>query len=361
VSAAAAAVLALGAVLLFGRLINRPEAQVVARLQATENAASVQRAGSQLTPDGKMDLLPADVVSTVAGGKASVLFADGTRLVMSAETTLRLNDPNVAAESRANGELLLQRGELKATIAPQDGQPFILCTPHAEVRVLGTAFSLAAKPQFSKIEMDEGHVSFASLADGKSAEVAGGEYAVATSTGELSVYKAVGVTQSFQDGVYPSAQYAGTRNASIHRSSPDVPLETSTELESDEGKHIALLKWSLTSIPRHSQVVSAQLSIFATQSTRGQHHDTYEVQRDWQEGEVTWTRCSLTEFAGPLVVPLNAAGVATVQKWVEDPLQNFGVLFATGQATKGLHFASRTAEPPENRPKLTVQYRPWSK
>ena len=59
---------------------------------------------------------------------------------------------------------------------------------------------------------------------------------------------------------------------------------------------------------------------------------------------------------GEVTITLNAAGIALVQSWVDDPSTNNGILIADSKVSDGLVFDSRNAETASTRPKLTVTY-----
>jgi hypothetical protein len=59
---------------------------------------------------------------------------------------------------------------------------------------------------------------------------------------------------------------------------------------------------------------------------------------------------------GKVAITLNAAGIALVQSWVDNPDQNNGIIIADVSVSDGLVFESREAGTAGNRPKLTVTY-----
>lgn len=81
-------------------------------------------------------------------------YADGTRLNLIGPAEF------VLALSPAGGKLvLLAGGGLKADVRPQaTGQPMLVVTPHAEVRVLGTAFELLAGDDATRVDLEHGRI-----------------------------------------------------------------------------------------------------------------------------------------------------------------------------------------------------------
>ena len=59
---------------------------------------------------------------------------------------------------------------------------------------------------------------------------------------------------------------------------------------------------------------------------------------------------------GKLTITLNAAGIAVVQKWVNNPAVNFGFAIQNYNNANAVVFDSREATAVANRPKLTVGY-----
>jgi hypothetical protein len=103
--------------------------------------------------------------------KAVLAFAEGTRVLVHADTAVRLPGPGLP--------LAVTRGSVAASVARQPaGQPFVLSTPHAEARVLGTKFTLAVSSEGTRLEVTEGRVRL-TRTDGAAADVAAGQFAVA--------------------------------------------------------------------------------------------------------------------------------------------------------------------------------------
>jgi hypothetical protein len=147
----------------------------------------------------------------------------------------------------------------------------------------------------------------------------------------------------------------------------------------------ALLRWDLSSIPAGSTLQSATLSVNVT----GTNADTYEIyalKRSWIEQQATWNKATIgtnwqsagaqgsmdrsstvlgtvtATATGIRNVVLNAAGLAVVQGWVNNPATNFGfILQDYANSTKDdLVFSSKEATVAANRPQLKVLYNPPS-
>jgi hypothetical protein len=195
--------------------------------------------------------------------------------------------------------------------------------------------------------------------------------------GTLSMASPAPVTQSFQD----SAAYTGTQDAKIIRTYPTLAdLGGSTILRSDgRTDQAALIKWDLSSIAAGNTIQSASLSLMVTDPSR----DTYEIyalKRPWKEGAVTWQGNGLgsnwqvagasgsldrestslgtltVSNTGVATINLNAAGIAKVQSWINDPSSNYGFIIQDYGNSDGLSFTSSEIGTLAYRPKLTVTY-----
>jgi hypothetical protein len=191
---------------------------------------------------------------------------------------------------------------------------------------------------------------------------------------------------SFQDGVFPSSGYAGTRDSMIEEEHPntnhggDTSISASGDTPAGSGnENYILLQWDVSSIPANAIVRSA--SIVVTVSDRAdQTYDFYELTRAWSESQVTWQKAdSSTDWAsngadglgdrntaslgsirasttGTYTVPLNAQGLTVVQKWVTTPSSNRGVIIANKDNDNRLEIRSSEYSTKTSRPKLTVTW-----
>jgi hypothetical protein len=147
--------------------------------------------------------------------------------------------------------------------------------------------------------------------------------------------------------------------------------------------HGALLRWDLSSVPAGSTIQSVALSINVT-GTSTDTFEIYEVKRSWTELQATWKKANSStnwqsagaqgtldrgstvlgtvtaSVAGIHTVTLNAAGLAVVQGWVNNPATNFGFIlqdYANG-TDDDLVFNSRNVAIAAQRPQLQVEYNP---
>ena len=168
----------------------------------------------------------------------------------------------------------------------------------------------------------------------------------------------------------------------ISQSSPNANYGSAITLEVDNGPHFAtLLKWDVSDIPAGSVVEAVTFELEVVNPT-SDTYEIYELKKSWAESQVTWasaTSQSQWQIAGAqgsndrgdvvigtltaaliglVTIQLNAAGLATVQSWIDNPTQNYGITIQDySNAPNGLGFVSSEAAAASSRPKLTVSYR----
>lgn len=84
----------------------------------------------------------------------------GARLRRSGEATSIRLAPGTRLRVAESGDLGLLAGTVDCEVAPQRGRRFAISTPHAEVAVVGTAFSLAVAEGITRCRVVEGVVRF---------------------------------------------------------------------------------------------------------------------------------------------------------------------------------------------------------
>ncbi len=108
-----------------------------------------------------------------ASASARLRFADGSTVVLAGDT--------VVALAGAGQKLLrLVHGALSADVQPQPaGRPMLVRTGTAELRVIGTRFTVTTDAERTTLEVEHGRVRLERLADGQAVEVAARQSAVA--------------------------------------------------------------------------------------------------------------------------------------------------------------------------------------
>jgi len=366
----------------------------VARLESLSGEVKVTGSSGAATGKAGLALSGGQGILTGGGaGGALVRYPDGTSLLLGPETEVRdLAD----AEGGAGKRLFVARGMLSAEVAKQSpDRPMVLTTPHGDARVLGTSLRLVvdADPDgVTRLEVRTGKVRLTRARDGRSVDVTAGSYADLAPAGDLPAPKRV-LTVAFQDGVAPVTSYEGTRDAYIaeHKSlAPRIPGSSAILVadgdSADSGQpgmdRSALIRWDLTALPRGVVVVWAEVGIQVINGSGGRPFWIREMKREWLEGQVTWAgpasvvpwqkpgaqgemdreAAPLGSMApsapGPYSVPLNVAGLAAVQSWINNPAVNHGLILADTENGDALIFKSRKAIPPAERPRLTVSVVP---
>lgn len=184
---------------------------------------------------------------------------------------------------------------------------------------------------------------------------------------------AAATTTMFQDGVYPTTSYAGTRDTHVRQASPTTNYGGSASLNVDgddpngSGKDVCtLIKWDVSTVPVGATVSAAKLTMNITNHSTGQVYEVYKVKQTWVETTATWNvqpthDTVVLGTAGMSVlglynINLNTTGNSVVQGWVNAPASNYGLYLCDSANTDGFDFDSSEAATKANRPKLTLQW-----
>ncbi len=119
--------------------------------------------------------LPAGTLELETGtALAQVRFADGTLVSLNGRAEATFSDEK-------GKRVRLRQGAFSAEVKPQPkAEPMRVFTPAAEIVVVGTAFSLAARSDETSLDVAHGVVTMRRLADGREASVGQQERLVAT-------------------------------------------------------------------------------------------------------------------------------------------------------------------------------------
>jgi transmembrane sensor len=91
-------------------------------------------------------------IRTAIGEQRSVVLADGSIVQVNTDSDLKLEI------SPTERRIRLDRGEARFTVAHDSARPFVVITPQATVRALGTVFNVQIAPQGTDVAVLEGHV-----------------------------------------------------------------------------------------------------------------------------------------------------------------------------------------------------------
>jgi hypothetical protein len=189
------------------------------------------------------------------------------------------------------------------------------------------------------------------------------------------------VTASFQDGVSNGGTYSGTVDTYISSGKPTNSYGTVGGLEVDSSPAVAsLIRWDVSSIAPGIQVTGASITLNVTNGSSNSFA-IYQMLQSWSE-VATWNEASpgvawsapgadspsdrsnislatVTGTTGSRTFHLNAAGLAVVQSWIDNPSSNHGIIiqnFVDG--SNGMDFSSREASNAGRRPQLSITYEP---
>jgi hypothetical protein len=155
------------------RPARSPEAPEVATVVALDGAAAIAHGIAHRAAAAGAALRDGDELA-VESGTATVAYADGTRLGLSAGASATLALEHGAKRVR------LARGALSAEVAKQPpGAAMVLATDEATATVVGTAFTLAREDGATRLAVSEGRIAFAPIGGGDALAVSAGESAVA--------------------------------------------------------------------------------------------------------------------------------------------------------------------------------------
>lgn len=162
-SAAAAAVLLVAG----AALVWSGPGPIDASVSTLQGSAYVVRDDRKLPLADLREMRGGDRILTPADAGAELRYGDGSRVVLSERSEIRLRD-----DGRARMEL--REGSVRCDVTPQvPGRPFAISTPHGEATVLGTSFELQAGADETRLLTRSGRVRLRS--EQESVEVGPGE------------------------------------------------------------------------------------------------------------------------------------------------------------------------------------------
>lgn len=113
-------------------------------------------------------------------GLALLRLDDGTELSLTGETRIECMRPD------GQTSITVHQGQLSANVTPQPAnRPLVIHTPNSQIEVLGTRFLVSTDDNASELGVRQGSVRFQRLSDGRSIDVAAGQYAIASQRSTL--------------------------------------------------------------------------------------------------------------------------------------------------------------------------------
>ncbi|MEX2187233.1 MAG: lamin tail domain-containing protein [Pirellulales bacterium] len=188
---------------------------------------------------------------------------------------------------------------------------------------------------------------------------------------------------NFQDGAAPSGAYAGTADTWITANNETMTNGSATDIDidgEDPLENLGMIRWDLSSIAPGNTIASALITVNASNGTNNSY-DIFAALRNWSEADANWTQAAAGQNwqqpgaygpsdrgttvlgtvnggTGVRTFVLNAAGIAQIQQWIDNPATNFGFIISNDNATDGIVFASSEAGNVNNRPRLVLSFNP---
>lgn len=157
-------------------LFQRRTAEPVARVASAEGV-KMRRGGATYELEAGAELRRGDAVLVAAAGEAAITYADGTAVHLFADT-VAVFEAASEAEARQGKDIRLEKGRLSAEVTAQPrGMRMVVTTGQAEVKVVGTRFTLFCDGSHTCLEVEEGEVEITRISDGRSAVVVALSYA----------------------------------------------------------------------------------------------------------------------------------------------------------------------------------------
>jgi hypothetical protein len=106
-------------------------------------------------------------------------FLDGSTAMIFGDSMLTFSD-------QGQKEVRLKQGRFSATVVPQPpGEPMLIHTPAAELKVVGTRFDVEAGPASTMLYVREGKVQIRRVSDGKTVDVPADHRVVVTADSDM--------------------------------------------------------------------------------------------------------------------------------------------------------------------------------
>lgn len=322
--------------------------------------------------------------------------AEGAEIELDEKVTLQASADTVVTLRKGQPHALeLQQGKLTVSVGPHPkDHPFIIRTPHADAEVMGTRFALDVDADRTRLDVFESRVKLRMLPDststivdaGFTAEARPGAAIVAVATNDMPL---VAVFQQGKNG------YSGTRDAAITNQNAEYSYGNgATDFDANqylicnikEYQERALLCFDGLTLPPRAKVVSAQLDLKwenweTAHSLRGAYLNVAwnpkardvkglgwlhrDVGADWakpgagddKNDRVPGLSITLpTPGDGYVTKTMVTLDPAQVQRWVDSPATNHGIIIWFAALGDQVRFFGSHATEPKNRPALIIRY-----
>ena len=146
----------------------------------------VQGSGSRQQPTRWSNVLNEDaelpggtIEGTALDSWFELEFLDGSTAMIFGDSMLTFSD-------QGQKEVRLKQGRFSATVVPQPpGEPMLIHTPAAELKVVGTRFDVEAGPASTMLYVREGKVQIRRVSDGKTVDVPADHRVVVTADSDM--------------------------------------------------------------------------------------------------------------------------------------------------------------------------------
>lgn len=155
---------------------GQPDARQVALVEELSGEVYLLRQGARIEPQLGKAVSTGDQVFSSAGSTIEWHYKDGTRVRVVGDAVA-----HVRADAASGAkQVLLDSGELAASVAPQQRGPMVFSTPHATATVRGTELRLVVRRADTQLDVSSGSVDFTNLADGRTIQVSKDETGLAS-------------------------------------------------------------------------------------------------------------------------------------------------------------------------------------
>ena len=201
----------------------------------------VQGSGSEQEPTRWSNVLSEDaelpggtIEGTAPDSWFELEFDDGSSAMIFGDSILTFSD-------QGQKELRLKQGRFSAAVVPQPaGEPMLIHTPVADLKVIGTRFDVEAGPESTMLYVREGKVRIRRVSDGKTVDVQADHRVVVTSDSDM-LLGFVGPERTWaqtpfwenlsttgnQDSIatQETRDFDGTRNLLLSEESSSLPVQ----------------------------------------------------------------------------------------------------------------------------------------
>jgi hypothetical protein len=224
-------------------------------------------------------------------------------------------------------------------------------------------FDLQVMDDQTTVTVSVGELTYCSLDGTLRSTVLPGSYATSGTTNGIGMCGQK-VTVVFQQGISPTASYAGTADTTISEGKSNKDFGSYGKLYSDGsdpnrsglGKK-ALIKWQLAGIPKHAKVERASLRFDV--KDRGGTYEVFAMRNAWSVDSANWLKakrnkiwgkpgmkarvdylsasiCTISHSpAGENAFSLNREGVRIVESWISGRRANHGIAICPGPYAEG--------------------------